>query len=178
MRCTARLQPAFPPLAAQVLDVKPYLRHDIQPDASVPSWCEPVTASSLIREVHFAEGASAALGRCVPRLRLCEIALDPPHPSPSPSPSPNPNPTRARALTRTRARTLPLTRYEDEATVRDVIVQTLLLDIRSVHQGRGEVAAGQQYHVRIDQLDISFETYESHVLVTGCQLRSTWRVDA
>ena len=74
MRCTARLQPAFPPLAAQVLDVKPYLRHDIQPDASVPSWCEPVTASSLIREVHFAEGASAALGRCVPQLRLCEIA--------------------------------------------------------------------------------------------------------
>ena len=57
-------------------------------------------------------------------------------------------------------------------------MQTLLLDIRSVHQGRGEVAAGQQYHVRIDQLDISFETYESHVLVTGCQLRSTWRVDA
>ena len=48
----------------------------------------------------------------------------------------------------------------------------------TVHQGRGEVAAGQQYHVRIDQLDISFETYESHVLVTDCQLRSTWRVDA
>ena len=47
-----------------------------------------------------------------------------------------------------------------------------------MHQGRGEVAAGQQYHVRIDQLDISFETYESHVLVTDCQLRSTWRVDA
>ena len=90
--------------------------------------------------------------------------------------------TRARlrtlTLTLTRARALTLTRYEDEATVRDVIVQTLLLDIRSVHQGRGEVAAGQQYHVRIDQLDISFETYESHVLVTGCQLRSTWRVDA
>ena len=121
-----------------MLDVKPYLRHDIQPDASVPSWCEPVTASSLIREVHFAEAACAALGSCVPRLRL----------------------------------------YEDEATVRDVIVQTLLLDIRSVHQGRGEVAAGQQYHVRIDQLDITFETYESHVLVTDCQLRKTWRVDA
>ena len=92
--------------------------------------------------------------------------------------------TRTRTLTltliraRARARALALTRYEDEATVRDVIVQTLLLDIRSVHQGRGEVAAGQQYHVRIDQLDISFETYESHVLVTGCQLRSTWRVDA
>ena len=92
--------------------------------------------------------------------------------------------TRTRTLTltliraRARARALALTRYEDEATVRDVIVQTLLLDIRSVHQGRGEVAAGQQYHVRIDQLDISFETYESHVLVTDCQLRSTWRVDA
>ena len=92
--CTARLQPAYSPLAAQVLDVKPYLRHDIQPDASVPSWCEPVTASSLIREVHFAEAASAALGRCVPQLRLCEIALDPPHPSPNPNPNPisNPNP--------------------------------------------------------------------------------------
>ena len=126
------------PPALQVLDVKPYLRHDIQPDASVPSWCEPVTASSLIREVHFAEAASVALVSCVPRLKL----------------------------------------YEDEATVRDVIVQTLLLDIRSVHQGRGEVAAGQQYHVRIDQLDITFETYESHVLVTDCLLRKTWRVDA
>ena len=86
--------------------------------------------------------------------------------------------TRTRTRTRTLTRTVTLTRYEDESTVRDVIVQTLLLDIRSVHQGRGEVAAGQQYHVRIDQLDISFETYESHVLVTGCQLRSTWRVDA
>ena len=72
VRCTARLQPAYPPLAAQVLDVKPYLRHDIQPDASVPSWCEPVTASSLIREVHFAEAACAALSSCVPRLRLYE----------------------------------------------------------------------------------------------------------
>ena len=119
-----------------MLDVKPYLRHDIQPDASVPSWCEPVTASSLIRDVHFGEAASAALGGCVARLRL----------------------------------------YDDEATVREAIVQTLLLDIRSVHQGRGAVAAGQQYQVRIDQLDITFETYESHVLVTGCQLRDTWRV--
>lgn len=121
-----------------MLDVKPYLRHDIQPDANVPSWCEPITASSLIREVHFAEAASIALGNCVPRLRL----------------------------------------YEDEATVREAIVQTLLLDIRSVHQGRGQVAAGQQYHVRIDQLDITFETYESHVLVTDCRLRDTWRVGA
>ena len=122
----------------QVLDVKPYLRHDIRPDASVPSWCEPVTASSLIREVDFAPTASAALSGCVARLRL----------------------------------------YEDEATVREAIVQTLLLDIRSVHQGRGEVAAGQHYHVRIDQLDITFETYESRVLVTACRLRDTWRVDA
>ena len=60
----------------------------------------------------------------------------------------------------------------------DPIVQTLLLDIRSVHQGRGEVAAGQQYHVRIDQLDITFETYESRVLVTSCRLRDTWSVGA
>lgn len=112
-----------------VLDVKPYLRHDIRPEASVPSWCEPVLASSLIREVEFSEAASAALAASVPRLRL----------------------------------------YDDEPTVRDAIVQTLLLDIRSVHQGRGEAAAGQRYHVRLDKLDITFETYESHVLVTSVE---------
>ena len=112
-----------------VLDVKPYLRHDIRPEASVPGWCEPVLASSLIREVEFSEAASEALVASVPRLRL----------------------------------------YDDERTVREAIVQTLLLDIRSVHQGRGEAAAGQRYHVRLDKLDITFETYESRVLVTSVE---------
>jgi hypothetical protein len=54
--------------------------------------------------------------------------------------------------------------------VREAIVQTLLLDIRSVHQGRGAAADGQRYCVKLDRLEIAFETYESHVLVTDCEL--------
>ena len=48
----------------------------------------------------------------------------------------------------------------------------LQLDIRSVHQGRGQGqgAEGQQYACRIDVLDVRFVTFETHVLVTACEL--------
>ena len=50
-------------------------------------------------------------------------------------------------------------------------MQTLLLDIRSVHQGRGEGGGGQPYHCSFDALRIGFETFESHVTVTAVGLR-------
>ena len=51
------------------------------------------------------------------------------------------------------------------------IEQTLSLDIRSVHQGRGqavEKAGGQEYACRLDALEIHFTTFATHVLVTSC----------
>ena len=63
-----------------MLDVKPYLRHDIREDATVPGWCEPVTAASLLREVRFAPRADAALAAAVPRLRLHGRWLNSPAP--------------------------------------------------------------------------------------------------
>lgn len=53
-----------------VLDVKPYLRHDIQPEAVVPKWCENVADASNITEVRFADEAEASLVAAVPALRF------------------------------------------------------------------------------------------------------------
>ena len=63
--------------------------------------------------------------------------------------------------------------FEDAAGARAAIVQMLQLDIRSVHQGRGgkQGAEGQQYSCRIDELELAFTTFKTHVLVTACQLR-------
>ena len=49
-------------------------------------------------------------------------------------------------------------------------MQTLLLDIRSVHQGRGQPAGGQEYMVNFDLLTIGFATFEAHVCVRSCLL--------
>ena len=57
-----------------VLDVKPYLRHDLQPEASVPSWCERRTDASTIAEVRFSSAAGAALDRLASRLRFFPTA--------------------------------------------------------------------------------------------------------
>lgn len=50
-----------------VLDVKPYLRHDLHPEAVVPSWCEKPTDASTIAEVRFSEGAASGLARLAPK---------------------------------------------------------------------------------------------------------------
>lgn len=118
-----------------VLDIKPYLRHDLQPDASVPEWCERRTDSSQIAEVRFSAEADEQLARLVPRLRF----------------------------------------YEDVAMARDAVCQTLQLDIRSVHQGRGRSSDGQRYEVHLDALAIEFSTFDTHVLVTRCALGAASR---
>lgn len=121
-----------------VLDVKPYLLHDVHSDASVPLWCEKRTDSSLIADVRFSEEADAALAAAVAR----------------------------RALRF----------YTDGQTLKAAIEQTLQLDIRTVHQGRGQAvdaAAGQQYSCRFDALTIDFTTYATHVLVTRIEAPKT-----
>ena len=110
-----------------ILDVKPYLKHDLQPEARVPAWCEEKLAASLIREVRFS----------------------------------------ARALEELQAATPSLAFYTDSETVRVAIEQVLQLDIRSIHQGRGQRGDGQQaYTLRLDRLELQFATFESHVEVT------------
>ena len=63
--------------------------------------------------------------------------------------------------------------YEDAAIARLAIEQTLQLDIRSVHQGRGQTVdaatGGQEYVCRFDALQIRFTTLATHVLVTRCE---------
>ena len=109
------------------------LRHDIQPDASVPRWCEQRLDASSITAVKLSPAAEAGLAAAAPALRF----------------------------------------FDDAAGARAAIVQMLQLDIRSVHQGRGSTqsAEGQQYCCRIDELELAFTTFETHVLVTACQLR-------
>jgi len=100
------------PHRAPILDVKPYLRHDLHEDARVPTWCERPTDASMIAEVRFAPSAALALDRLAPRMRF----------------------------------------YSDAELAREAIEQMLRLDIRSVHQGRGQAvgdAAGQSYTCRL-----------------------------
>ena len=61
-----------------------------------------------------------------------------------------------------------LEHYSEADTLQKAIIDTLKLDIRSVHQGRGQAvdaAAGQQYVCRFDALCIEFTTFSSHVSV-------------
>ena len=42
-----------------------------------------------------------------------------------------------------------------------------------VHQGRGQqvdASAGQEYHCRLDALELRFSVFSTHVLVTHCEL--------
>ena len=59
---------------------------------------------------------------------------------------------------------------EELMELREAIRQALLLDIRSVHQGRGRHGQGQRYAMRFDALEITFQTFETHVLVATCKL--------
>ena len=120
-----------------ILDVKPYLLHDVQADAAVPSWCENRTDASLIVDVRFSEAAREGLEAAVARhdLRF----------------------------------------YADATLAREAIEQALQLDIRSVHQGRGQAVdggGGQEYTCRFDTLELQFTTFATHVLVDSCR---KWR---
>ena len=117
-----------------ILDVKPYLLHDIQPAATVPSWCEKRTDASQIARVDFSAEADAQLATAVGQGNLRF--------------------------------------YTDVGSARLAIAETLQLDIRSVHQGRGSTALadqGQPYACRFDTLSLDFTTYATHVLVTRCE---------
>lgn len=65
--------------------------------------------------------------------------------------------------------------YANPHAAKEAIEQSLQLDIRSVHQGRGKPAAdasaGQKYSFHFDNLDIGFVIFESHVLVTHCAVK-------
>ena len=131
-----------------ILDVKPYLAHDrIDGDGRgegallrVPAWCTARTDSSLLREVRFEPVAEEAL-----RMSLETI----------------PNGDDGMRFYRGSG---------DAFDLRSAISEALLLDIRSVHQGRGKSGEGQQYRMRLDALEITFGTFETHVLVTGISL--------
>jgi tRNA-Thr(GGU) m(6)t(6)A37 methyltransferase TsaA len=117
-----------------ILDIKPYLGHDVQRDASVPSWCENRYDASMLTHVVFSDEAQAQLATAVKQgaLRF----------------------------------------YSDVATVTDAISQTLMLDIRSVHQGRGDEAEAQQYMCRFDTLTLNFTTVGTTVHVQSVLARS------
>ena len=58
--------------------------------------------------------------------------------------------------------------FEEASSAMEAIVQMLQLDIRSVHQGRGqavEAEAGQQYACRFDRLTVDFTTFATHCCV-------------
>lgn len=115
-----------------VLDIKPYLLHDVQADATVPPWCERVDVASLVREVRFSPSAQASLDAAAPSLEF----------------------------------------YADDAPLAQrAIEETLRLDIRSVHQGRGQAGSGKQcYEMCFDRLRVEFWTYKDYVQVTRCEL--------
>ena len=61
--------------------------------------------------------------------------------------------------------------FADAAGARAAVEQMLQLDIRSVHQGRGQAVDstdGQPYVCCIDALEIGFTTFATHVEVTRC----------
>ncbi len=146
-----------------ILDVKPYLRHDLHEDARVPSWCEHPTDASNITEVRFAPAAAAALEQLTPRLRFFSevqqarnaieqmLRLD----------------IRS-VVRRSAARHTPPLRpvlsqpYAHEHDARISLSPPLQ------HQGRGQAvgnSAGQKYTCRFDNLILSFSTFDTHVEV-------------
>lgn len=49
------------------------------------------------------------------------------------------------------------------------IAQMLVLDIRSVHQGRGHAAGDQRFRCRFDNVEIAFTTLEDKIVVVECE---------
>lgn len=121
-----------------ILDVKPYLGHDVQPDAVTPAWCENRNDASLIVEVRWHEGALHSLAEASAKRKLRF--------------------------------------YADATLAREAIEQTLQLDIRSVHQGRGQAVdetVGQRYSCRFDVVEVHFVTFVTHVEVETCNVVET-----
>jgi tRNA-Thr(GGU) m(6)t(6)A37 methyltransferase TsaA len=118
-----------------ILDVKPYLGHDIVDTnlLRVPPWCATQTDSSLIRRVFFEKAAEEGMHNALASNDVMQFYRG----------------------------------VSDAIDLQNAISETLLLDIRSVHQGRGKVGEGQQYHMCLDGLEISFQTYEAHIVVTS-----------
>ena len=56
--------------------------------------------------------------------------------------------------------------YKTENEIIEIIKQTLLLDVRSVHQGRGggrSGGVGVEYHCRIDKLNVQFHVCDMEI---------------
>ncbi|CAK4625114.1 hypothetical protein LEN26_013752 [Aphanomyces euteiches] len=60
--------------------------------------------------------------------------------------------------------------YSNSRELRETIEQILVLDIRSVHQKRGQ-ASDAQFSFRIDNLRVEFVTLESSIQVTQCAVQ-------
>ncbi|KAG9414719.1 hypothetical protein AC1031_008125 [Aphanomyces cochlioides] len=60
--------------------------------------------------------------------------------------------------------------YSNSSELRETIEQILVLDIRSVHQKRGQ-ASDAQFSFRIDNLRVEFVTLESSIQVTQCAVQ-------
>ena len=114
----------------------------------VPSWCSSRDDASLLRRVRFQQNAIEGM-----RSALFHAAAEDKS-----------------------GKSGPKMRFycgiDDLNELQEAIRQTLLLDIRSIHQGRGKKGDGQTYHMRLDALNIEFETHESHVLVVACMLEN------
>lgn len=60
--------------------------------------------------------------------------------------------------------------YTSLNEIQQAIQQMLVLDIRSVHQGRGHANKEQHFVCHFDALEIVFQTLESHIQILSCQL--------
>ena len=142
-----------------ILDIKPYLRHDIQPDAAVPSWCENRSDASAVAEVRFSPEADAALVAAAPRLRFFGDASS----------------AREAVVQMLQLDIRSVHQGRGHGTsVRSRPPEPHWCFRRAPPSGerfgtRGR-QAGQLYSVRVDALTLEFVTYETHVLVVSCEL--------
>ncbi|KAG3006988.1 hypothetical protein JG687_00015020 [Phytophthora cactorum] len=58
--------------------------------------------------------------------------------------------------------------YSNVSDLKTAIEQMLMLDIRSVHQGRGQAAETQQFQCRFDNVQIEFTTLDECIRVLSC----------
>ncbi|KAE9140635.1 hypothetical protein PF010_g81 [Phytophthora fragariae] len=63
--------------------------------------------------------------------------------------------------------------YSNVDDLKTAIEQMLVLDIRSVHQGRGQAAETQQFQCRFDNVQIDFTTLEDCIRVLSCTRYTT-----
>jgi tRNA (Thr-GGU) A37 N-methylase len=63
--------------------------------------------------------------------------------------------------------------YSSVDDLKSAIEQMLVLDIRSVHQGRGQAAETQQFQCRFDNVQIEFTTLEDCIRVLSCTRYTT-----